>query len=179
MFDEVMTTDRLLFRPPLVDDAAPIFDRWTSDPEVCRFLMWEAHHSVEETREFLAGCQQAWEQPEDRFPWVLAELDDPDHSPIGMLEINVDGHIAAAGYVLAPDHQRRGYATEALTHIIDTALNTSSIQRVAATTDVENTASVRVMEKSGMQREGRLRRFCLRPQLGDQARDAYIYAATI
>ena len=175
MFDETMHTERLLLRPPAVQDAQSIFAQWTSDPDVTRFLLWPTHRDVEDTRAFLRGCQQAWREGASRFPWVLTRTD--DSTPVGMLELNVDGHAVSVGYVISPRFQARGFATEALEHVIEVALAKPSVWRVWATTDIENIASARVMEKAGMQREGRLRRYAVRPQLGEEPRDAYVYSA--
>jgi [ribosomal protein S5]-alanine N-acetyltransferase len=175
MFDETMKTERLVFSPPRVEDAPSIFEQWTSDPEVTRFLLWPTHQKVGDTRAFLRGCQQAWAERDGRFPWVLTRIDDP--TPVGMLELNVDGHAVSVGYVISPRYQGRGFATEALEHIVEVALAQPSIWRVWATTDVENVASARVMEKAGMQREGRLRRYAVRPQLSEEPRDAYVFSA--
>ncbi|MYF30896.1 MAG: GNAT family N-acetyltransferase, partial [Gammaproteobacteria bacterium] len=46
-------TARLRLRPPVMEDAPSIFERYASDPEVTRFLSWRPHESVEETRAFL------------------------------------------------------------------------------------------------------------------------------
>jgi RimJ/RimL family protein N-acetyltransferase len=175
MFDERMKTERLVFRPPRLDDAPSIFEQWTGDPDVTRLLLWPTHEGVDDTRAFLRGCQQAWTERRHRFSWVLTRRGDP--TPVGMLELNVEGHAVSAGYVISPSFQDRGFATEALAHIIAVALSEPSIWRVWATTDIENVASTRVMEKAGMQREGCLRRYAVRPQLGDEPRDAYIYSA--
>ncbi|MGM0554983.1 MAG: GNAT family N-acetyltransferase [Myxococcota bacterium] len=175
MFYDTRTTRRLTLRPPTPEDAQSVFEQWASDPEVTRFLLWPTHQEVEDTRAFLRGCQQAWAERDGRFPWVLTRIDDP--TPVGMLELNVDGHAVSVGYVISPQFQGRGYATEALVHVIEVALGKRSIWRVWATTDVENVASARVMEKAGMQREGRLRRYAVRPQLGEEPRDAYVFAA--
>ncbi|MFP4600926.1 MAG: GNAT family N-acetyltransferase [Persicimonas sp.] len=130
---------------------------------------------IEDTCGFLRDCEQAWTDRTGRFPWVLTHID--DSTPVGMLELNVDGHAVSVGYVISPWFQGRSFATEALTHVIEVALAEPSIWRVWATTDVDNTASVRVMEKADMQREGRLRRYAVRPQLGEEPRDAYVYSA--
>lgn len=53
------------------------------------------------------------------------------------------------GYVIAPDHWNRGYATETLRACID-ALFALGFSRVMAGYFYENDASRRVMEKSGM-----------------------------
>ena len=51
-----------------------------------------------------------------------------------------------------------------------------SIWRVQAFCDVENRASVRVLEKSGLTLEGTLRRYMVLPNLGDIPRDLCCYA---
>lgn len=175
MFSETMHSKRLLFRPPALKDAQSIFEQWTSDPDVTRFLLWPTHKDVEDTRAFLRGCQQAWTARAYRFPWVLTHIDDPE--PVGMLELNVDGHAVSVGYVISPRFQGKGFATESLAHIIEVSLTQPSIWRVWATTDVENGASARVMEKAGMQREGKLRRYAVRPQIGEEPRDALLFSA--
>lgn len=44
------------------------------------------------------------------------------------------------------------------------------------TPTVENGASARVMEKAGMEREGRLRRYIRHPNLGDLPRDVFLHS---
>lgn len=177
MFENTITTDRLLLRPPSVEDADMIYERWTSRPEATRFLQWETHSGAEQTRDFLTGCQKAWQHDEGRYPWVIAKRDDPNEMPVGMIELNRDDHRLSVGYIVGPDFWGQGIATEALSHLVDISLDKPAIWRVYATTDTDNTASARVMEKAGMQREGRLRRYAVRPRLGDSPRDAFIYAA--
>ena len=81
------------------------------------------------------------------------------------------------GYVLARPYWGKGYMTEVLCAIIEWALAQPDIFRVQAVCDVENIASARVMEKAGMTREGTLRRYVSHPNLSNEPRDAYIYAA--
>ncbi len=51
-----------------------------------------------------------------------------------------------------------------------------STYRVNASTDAENIASQRVMERARMQREGLLRKYMVHPNISDVPRDCYIYA---
>jgi len=60
--------------------------------------------------------------------------------------------------------------------IIDWVFQQPFIYRVYATTDVENIASQRVLEKMGMQREGLLRKCIIHPNRSDVPRDSYICA---
>jgi len=61
------------------------------------------------------------------------------------------------GYIFNPDFQNRGYATEAAAALVGYGFAHWSIHRVVAHCNPENTASWRVMEKIGMQREGYFR----------------------
>ena len=176
MFDEIYQTSRLIFRPPTVADAPLLFERWTSFDEVTRFLLWQTHQEVTTTREFLAGCEDAWQQKTTRFPWVLERDGDEHLDPVGMIELNIDEHIASVGYVIAPEFWGKGYATEALMKVLDFTLVHPTIWRVEAITDIENCASARVLEKAGMQREGTLRYYAQRPHF-DRPRDVHIYSA--
>ena len=52
------------------------------------------------------------------------------------------------------------------------------IWRVQAHCYVDNPASVRVLEKCGMQKEGLVRRGFMFPNLSDEPGDVYLYAVT-
>jgi RimJ/RimL family protein N-acetyltransferase len=117
----------------------------------------------------------SWRE-ETRFPWAItvAAVDD---TPIGMIELRPNGHMADVGYVLSRSEWGKGYMTEALTAVVTMALALDGCYRVWAVCDVENGASARVMEKAGMTIEGVLRRFLYDP-VADEPRDAYCYALT-
>ena len=50
---ERIETARLVLRKPTSADAEAVFHRYSSDPEVTKFLGWSRHRSVEQTRVFL------------------------------------------------------------------------------------------------------------------------------
>ncbi len=57
-----------------------------------------------------------------------------------------------------PAARGRGYGREAVGLLVDHLFRTTSLERVAATCDVENLASCRLVEGLGFRREGTLRR---------------------
>jgi RimJ/RimL family protein N-acetyltransferase len=168
-----LQTERLVLRPPVLADAELIFESYAQDAEVTRYLIWPPHSKVETTRTFVQRCMAAWEQG-SAFPWVI-RLRAAD-TLIGMIELRVEGHIAELGYVLARPQWGMGYATEAAQAVVDWAIAQPEILRVWAVCDVDNAASARVLEKAGMQREGILRAYLLRPSFGDAPRDVYCYS---
>ncbi|MFK7935447.1 MAG: GNAT family N-acetyltransferase [Saprospiraceae bacterium] len=61
-------------------------------------------------------------------------------------------------YKIHPDHWGNGYATEVLIAIINFGFATLKLHRIEAGCAVENVGSIKVLEKAGMQREGRHRK---------------------
>jgi len=170
---EIIETTRLRLRPPTMEDAEAIFTRYAQDEAVTKYMVWRPHRSIEETHDYLRSCEEKWRNGTG-FPWAVTLKDGQEL--IGMVEVRVDGFMANIGYVLARACWGRGYMPEAVKSIVDWGFAQAGLYRVWAICDVENSASARVMEKSGMQREGLLRRRSLHPSLSDEPRDAYIYA---
>lgn len=56
-----------------------------------------------------------------------------------------------------PENRRRGYATEAVTALVDYLFKSYPINRIECSTSTENQASLRLAEKCGFVREGVLR----------------------
>lgn len=61
------------------------------------------------------------------------------------------------GFIFNPRYQRLGLATEAAAALIDHAFAQLDVHRVIAECHPDNVASTRVLEKVGLEREGRLR----------------------
>jgi len=61
-------------------------------------------------------------------------------------------------YKIHRDHWKKGYATESLRAIINFGFENLKLHRIEAGCAVENIASIRVLEKVGMIREGRGRK---------------------
>jgi RimJ/RimL family protein N-acetyltransferase len=170
---ERIATERLVLRVPLIEDAPAVFAGWTQDKEVTRFLTGHPHQTIEQTKEFIQSCLSAWEH-ESRFPYMII-LKEKDEL-IGMIDPRIEGPEVGIGYVTARVHWGKGYITEATRAVIEWAFRQPFIYRVYATTDVENLASQRVLEKVGMQCEGILRKYIVHPNVSDVPRDSYMYA---
>jgi RimJ/RimL family protein N-acetyltransferase len=168
-------TPRLHLRPPGQGDAEAIFNGWATDAEVTRYLTWRPYRRLEDTRQFIAQCIDAWGAPRRR-PWVITHVG--EDAVIGMIELRLEGHRAELGYVLCRAAWGQGYMTEAVQTLTQMALHEIPLARVSAVCDVDNVASARVLEKSGLRREGRLARYILHPNLSDEPRDVYLYART-
>lgn len=168
----VIVTPRLRLRFPVLADADAVF-AYASDLETTRFMDWKRHSEVasvvEVLRDFLDHIADGSE-----ISWAVTIP--PDDRAVGMVSSRVDGHTADLGYILHRDQWRRGFGSEAAIAVVDWLVGLPGVQRVWATCDCENVGSARVLEKTGMVREGRLRRYAIRPNIGPEPRDAFIYA---
>lgn len=175
MLPRVIRTPRLVLRPPVPGDAPHVYERWTRDPEVTRYLRWRPHESIDRAHAFIGTCVQSWAAI-GHGPWVLTRTG--DDTPIGMIDARYGDMGVELGYVLGRADWGQGLMPEAATAVVEAALAEPDIYRVWAVCDVDNRASARVLEKAGMTLEGRLARASLHPNLGPEPRDVLLYART-
>jgi len=172
---EQIETQRLILRTPRAEDASAMFTGWAQDVEVTRYLTWRPHTSLEQSQAIVANTISVWKN-ETRFPYMIALKE--NSQVIGMIDPRIEGPKVGVGYVIARAYWGNGYMPEATRAIIEWAFQQSTIYRVYATTDVENIASQRVLEKVGMQREGLLRKYIIHPNISYIPRDSYMYVIT-
>jgi [ribosomal protein S5]-alanine N-acetyltransferase len=166
-------TARLLLRKPRVSDARAVFEGYATDPEVTRYLIWPAHRSITETRDFLRRAQVMWKDGTE-FTWAMTLS--PDTTLIGMLALRITGCRIDFGYVCAKKFWNQGYTSEAVSAVVKWAMGEPGIYRIGAVCDTENSASMRVLEKAGLRYEGILHRWSVFPALGPVPRDCFSYA---
>jgi ribosomal-protein-alanine N-acetyltransferase len=172
MLPDRFQTPRLILRPITPADRDPIFDTYVQDPEVTRYLIWRPHRSREETSSYIADCLAT--PPASARTYVLTGRE--TGSLLGAFHLRRPApHRLECGYVLGRPWWGRGLMTEALTEIVDWALCQESVFRIGAVCDIENAASARVMEKSGLVREGMQRRLMIHPNVSDEPRDCFLY----
>lgn len=170
---ELLETDRLILRPPVDSDAAAIFEAYTQDPEVTRYLMWRPHEQLADAQEYLRRCGVGWDAGTE-LTWMLTRR--TDQQVLGAIALRPQGHKANIGYVLARPFWGQGLMPEAGRALLSEARHVGGLHRVWAVCDVDNHASARVMEKIGMVREGILRRWVIHPNVSAVPRDALCYS---
>lgn len=124
---------------------------YRSDPEVARYQSWEAPYPLADAEALVAAV--AGKDPVTADDWVqlAIEVDGRQVGDVAAL-VHDEGRQARIGVTLAPDAHGHGYATRALTALID-HLVAHGVHRVVADCDGRNTASARLLERVGMRRE--------------------------
>ena len=155
MFDRSpkIETERLILRHMRVSDARDMYD-YAHRPEVTRYLLWAPHDSIEYTRSYLKQVERCYRQGSFHDFGVILKDNNRLIGTCGFARIDKANSTAEAGYVINPDFWGRGYAAEALSAIIALGFEKSTFNRIESRYMVDNHASRRVMEKSGMTFEG-------------------------
>ncbi len=131
---------------------------YASDPEVVRYLDW-GPNTEDETRAFIRDTMHA-RQASPRLHYDLAVALAESDEVIGGCRIWIESaehREASIGYSLARTQWGHGYATELARGLLRVGFESLGLHRIWAIVEPENVVSARVLEKLGMQREGRLR----------------------
>jgi RimJ/RimL family protein N-acetyltransferase len=81
---------------------------------------------------------------------------------IGLIALNLgklNFKIAEVWYKIHPAYWRQGYTTEALTKLLKFGFFNLGLHRIEAGSAIKNIASIKVLEKVGMTREGIKKKF--------------------
>jgi [ribosomal protein S5]-alanine N-acetyltransferase len=97
-----------------------------------------------------------------------------DGEPVGSAGLhNISGHRCELGYWIGRPFWGQGIASEAAKALVDYGLNKLGFIRISAGVYPWNKASVRVAQKSGLKKEGHLRKALKK---GNRYLDVYIFA---
>jgi RimJ/RimL family protein N-acetyltransferase len=151
--EPIFETARLRARPMAMGDLGT-FVAYRADPEVARFQSW-SDYSLDDGRALLASLEgHRLGAPGEWYQLALEEH--ASDGLVGDLACKVSGsepREMEVGFTLAPAHQSKGYATEALRGLLDLAFGTLGMHRVVAVTDALNAPAAALLSRVGMRRE--------------------------
>lgn len=170
-----LTTARLTLRLFTLADAEDLH-AYQSLPEVARYL-YRPPFTREQSQLTAAerSTHSAWGTDGDKLTLAICRRDEPGVlGNVGLTLTSAHAAQAEIGWILAPSHEGRGYATEAAAALAAFAFDRLGVHRVYARLDVENTGSARVCERLGMRREAHL---VENDRDGERWGSEYIYGA--
>jgi ribosomal-protein-alanine N-acetyltransferase len=149
-------TARLTLREFVKSDFDAVF-AYSSDPRVTRYLFF-GPRDQDGTAEYLDDLLASQrERPRTRFE--LAVEESASARVIGACDLSfIERNEVDLGYMLHAEAWGQGYATEIALALIDAAFFDLRAERVISTVDVNNSASIRVLEKIGMRWEAVFRK---------------------
>ena len=153
-------TDRLLLRKVTMDDVHSIFNNWAKDPENVKYVTWQAHKSIEETKKIVSSWISEYENL-NCYRWMITLKE--TNEVIGGIDVVMlfeSFECCEIGYILSKKYWNKGIMTEAFHEVLKYLFKKVGFHRIQAKHHVANPASGRVMEKNGLKYEGILRKIC-------------------
>ncbi len=147
-------TERLLLRSFQDSDLEP-FMTYRSDPSIAQYQGWEAPYSREAAAAFVD--EMKGKQPGTPGQWYQIAIElRATGEMIGDCAFQIlaeDAQQADIAFTLSRAFQGKGYATEAVTWLLDYLFGELRLHRVRAICDAENLASAKLLERIGFRRE--------------------------
>jgi RimJ/RimL family protein N-acetyltransferase len=127
-----------------------------SIPETDEFNTLGIPKDIGETRKiFRPFIEARIEQPRKTFSWkIIIKESDTFIGLAGLTLSNDKFRLGEIYYKINPKYWYKGYGTEASQTLIKTGFDYFHLHRIEAGVAIENSRSIKVLEKSGMIREG-------------------------
>ncbi|MDR2932282.1 MAG: GNAT family N-acetyltransferase [Oscillospiraceae bacterium] len=142
-------TERIVIRPLKISDAKAIYNHWAKDPDVLKYLRWNAHQSIDVTIEWLKYEEQSGIEDDNSYQWAFEGKESHEVFGSGSLSYNKERRMFEISYALMKKQWGKGLATEAVKAIVHFAINELNQTELFATYAKDNFASGRVLEKTG------------------------------
>lgn len=140
-----LRTKRLLLRKIKVSDYKDIY-KYTSKEEVARYVTWNVHKNIEDTKNLCRLWAKELESRE-KYHWAIVF----ENTVIGNIEIiGIVDDAAFLGWQLDSEYWNMGIMTEAASAVRDYLFSEIEIEGLYASHIKENIGSGRVMQKIGM-----------------------------
>jgi [ribosomal protein S5]-alanine N-acetyltransferase len=163
----VLPGDRIDLRPLTPADAPAIFAIF-GHPEVIRYWSAPPMPDVGAARTLIDEIDELF-RTRRLFQWGIASRETREIIGTSTLfHLEARHRRAEIGFALGRSAWGKGFATDAISTLIDFALDRLGLERLEADVDPRNDRSIRALERQGFRREGHLRE---RWRVGDEIQD--------
>jgi ribosomal-protein-alanine N-acetyltransferase len=152
-----LKTPRLLLRKLEKTDANEIFFL-RSNENVLRYLGKEPAKTIAEAEEFISKINKAVDENESIL-WGITFLNDPSVviGTICLWNFQKENYRSEIGYILHPNHWRKGIMKEAINSVVDYGFSVLGLHSIEALLSSENITSSSVLESTGFVKEAHLK----------------------
>ncbi|MEK5394921.1 GNAT family N-acetyltransferase [Paenibacillus sp. FSL K6-2859] len=141
-----------------VSDSPSLFKIW-SDPEVTKFMNIDSFTDENQAKDMIKLLDEfSLDNKAIRFSIIEMKSNEIIGS-CGFNSLDFENEKAEIGYDIARAFWGRGYASEAISALLDYAFSTLKLNRIEAKVEPENVNSVKVLQKLNFMFEGTLRRY--------------------
>ncbi|MBT4762897.1 MAG: GNAT family N-acetyltransferase [Bdellovibrionaceae bacterium] len=143
-------TNNLIVRPFIMSDLTKVF-QLSQELSLAKWMPDQVYKDEEETAgvlDFLITQYQGSLKPDEK-PLVLAIVLKNTNELIGHVGLSPYKNNIEVGYAISDEYCGKGYATEAVTSLVNWALSNLETHKILGVVASENIGSRRVLEKSG------------------------------
>lgn len=151
-----MLTPRLILRPVRMSDAQDLYE-YSRDPEVARHVLWDAHTSIHQTRQYIRFLLRQYRNASPGTLVIALRGTGKVIGTIGFMWVQPENRSAEIGYSLSRAYWNQGLMTEALKAMVEMGFVKLGLNRIEAQHESDNPASGHVMQHAGLRHEGTLR----------------------
>ncbi len=130
------------------EDAEVLFERFGSDPKMYEYSGWNPYATREMAAETVNGFINSYSDP-TFFGWAI-ERQGNLIGTIGAYDYDPENSRIEVGMSIDRSQWGNGFATEALTEILNYLTEQEGIRTVTAWCASDNTGSMKAMQKAGM-----------------------------
>ena len=152
-----LKTARLLLRKLQGADAHEMFFL-RSNEDVLRYIGREPTKTIAEAEEFINKINKFVDENESIL-WGIAFLNDPSTiiGTICIWNFQTEHYRGEIGFILHPDHWRKGLMKEAINTVVDYGFSILRLHSIEAKLNPENIGSSAVLESTGFTKEGHIK----------------------
>ncbi|TDF93047.1 GNAT family N-acetyltransferase [Paenibacillus piri] len=168
-------TERLHLRKMKISDSPSLFKIW-SDPEVTKFMNINCFTDENQANDMIKLLDElSKDNKAIRFSIIEIESNEIIGT-CGYDSLDFENVKAEIGFDIARAFWGKGYASEAISSLIDYAFSSLKLNRIEAQVEPENVNSVKVLQKLNFIFEGTLRQY---ERVNGKFKDLSIYSKLI
>ena len=151
-----LETERLILRKISKKDIGDIYE-YSKDPRTSKFLLWYPHYSVADTKRHVKSILKRYKKGSFYDYAIVLKNSGKMIGTCGFTRIVPLDNKAEIGYVINPEYQGQGFATEAVKRVISFGFEEIGFERIEARYILGNDSSLKLMQKVKMTHEGVIR----------------------
>ena len=166
------STGRIAIERLRYEDAEEMFYAYASKIEATKYVAWPTHKGIDETRDYIRQAITGWEQGIE-YAFALRWIS--TRRLVGSFGLLNDSGRIQFGYILSPSQWGLGIATEVCRHMMGVLSSLKGVYRIGTFIDADNSASGRVLAKSGLEVEARLTKWFRFVNQNNEPKDCVLY----
>ncbi len=148
----ILESERLRFRK-LNNEDAPEILALRGNPEIMKFIPRPLTTNIDEALAHIKIINDKIDENLD-INWAVTEKgSDKCIGIMGFYRTQPEHFRTELGYMISPEHNGKGYVTEAVKTLLNYAFNTLNFHSIEAVIDSRHVASERVLQKNGFIKE--------------------------